>query len=598
MTQAPTSAPSGRLDPRAERWALAAGAATGALLALGPLEVRDAAVAVGALRFTSTELLAALALLVGLISAAIAGRHDAALRTRMIERLRAPVAAAMVLWGLLHVMSTAWATVWPLEALKFSLRVCGGVGLGLVGLAWGGESSYVRRAMVGLRIGVALITVVGCIERLGGQAVEPALAMFRDEPTWMLGEQRLSTVFGHANTLAAYLELTVPVLLLLAARTSSAWRWPARFWLVLAILMLSLTYSRAGLLAGLLGLVCVGYVAYRRHMQEVGRHVIGAALLLAVSYLGNPDMRGRLGIEERRYDVIYRLEAPCAGAPGERVEVPIFVRNEGQWPLTNRQAPGDLAVVQLPDEGPPDSKDFHYLPLPELGPGEGVTMTVAFDLPEEPRWQPLLVDIRRKNVLWLSSVGVEPGHFVCRVAAKGQALPPRGVTGDHELRFEHRPMELERRDYWSAAIALFSESPLVGHGADRFRQLYGRHVPLGGWDSRARAHSILFETAANLGLVGLAALLFLAITVGARMARAFGYRDLGRVPVRPLGVALAGSLIGFGLHSLVDYFLAYTKILVVVWPLLGIAMARAAPPSQRDDTPPSTNDPGPREPPT
>ena len=427
------------LAPTAERWALAAGAATGALLALGPLEVRDATVALGALRFTSTELLAALALLVGLVGAAIAGHHDRRLRDRMVGRLRAPVAAAMVLWGVLHVVSTFWATVWPLEALKFSLRVCGGIGLGLVGLAWGGEPSYVRRAMIGLRVGVALITGIGIIERLGGQSVEPALAMFRDEPTWMLGEQRLSTVFGHANTLAAYLELTLPVLLLLAARTSSRWRWPARIWLVLAILMLSLTYSRAGLLAGLLGLACVGFVAYRRQMREVWRHVVGAVLLLAISYLGNPDMRGRLGLEERRYDVLYRMESPCAGAPGERVELRIFVRNDGQWPLTNRQAPGDLAIVKLPEEGPPESQDFHYMPLPNLGPSEGVTVTVAFDLPDEPRWQPLMVDIRRKNVLWLSSVGVEPGHFVCRVAAPGQRLPPRGTSDQEELRFEHRP---------------------------------------------------------------------------------------------------------------------------------------------------------------
>ena len=157
------------LAPTAERWALAAGAATGALLALGPLEVRDATVALGALRFTSTELLAALALLVGLVGAAIAGNHDRRLRDRMVGRLRAPVAAAMVLWGVLHVVSTFWATVWPLEALKFSLRVCGGIGLGLVGLAWGGEPSYVRRAMIGLRVGVALITGIGIIERLGGQ---------------------------------------------------------------------------------------------------------------------------------------------------------------------------------------------------------------------------------------------------------------------------------------------------------------------------------------------------------------------------------------------------------------------------------------------
>ena len=49
------------------------------------------------------------------------------------------------------------------------------------------------------------------------------------------------------------------------------------------------------------------------------------------------------------------------------------------------------------------------------------------------------------------------------------------------------------------------------------------------------------------------------------------------------GIALGAciAVVCFGLHSLVDYFLAYTKILVVAWPILGLAVGPV--PRQSDE---------------
>lgn len=77
-----------------------------------------------------------------------------------------------------------------------------------------------------------------------------------------------------------------------------------------------------------------------------------------------------------------------------------------------------------------------------------------------------------------------------------------------------------RYEYWRVALETFAEHPLKGTGSASFRTewLRERTIP----ESVRDAHSLYFETAAELGLVGLAALaLFLAGIVGmARRTRA------------------------------------------------------------------------------
>jgi O-antigen ligase len=147
--------------------------------------------------------------------------------------------------------------------------------------------------------------------------------------------------------------------------------------------------------------------------------------------------------------------------------------------------------------------------------------------------------------------------------------------------YRYRPVELHRPHYWRAAFELIAERPLLGHGADRFRTAYRDHVPLEAWEPRARAHSVLLETAVDLGLLGLLVLSTFAALLAARIQRVVRSER-----AKPEQMAAAAAVVGFALHGLVDYFLAYTQIYVVAWPIVGILLGggeHAAAVVQADD---------------
>ncbi|MCO4763602.1 MAG: O-antigen ligase family protein [Myxococcales bacterium] len=533
--------------------------------ALGPLELRDATVAVAGLTVSSVELLAGLAIGTSLF-AMVALHRDGALRTRLSR----PLIGALIAWAALHVASALWSDE-PLYSLKFGLRVSGGVGLAIACATLGHLRRFRRIVAGGILAGMAVITTIAIAERALGRSLEPFLQLFRDEPTWMLGEPRLSTVFYHANTLAAYLELTLPFLLVVPwlSGVTRRQRWFLLTWAVVCGAMLSLTYSRAGLLAGVLASLTLAWAARRGIRQpQLAKTALIFGGLLSVAFLANPDMRARLGMGKREYRVRYDFGGPCEGRPAEEVEVPLVVVNEGEWPISDRHAPGELGYLIWPRAGKPHPRAFRYDDLPTLGRDTQHATVLRVHLPDRPGKWPLVVDIRRKGVVWLSAVGTKVGRTTCTVVAPvGWVKPPPSGAKAMPIKLQGRPLEMSRRHYWQAATRLLSERPLLGHGADRFRMSYGRFVPKAGWDGRARAHSVIMETAANLGLAGLALLGLLLGLIGANALPNL----LGSRGASPIATAASVALVGFGLHALVDYFLGYTQILLIAWPIVGLA---------------------------
>ncbi len=555
---------------RSKQSALSAAAwSVAAVTALGPLELRHAMVPLFGLQVSSVEVLAGVALLCN-GWAAFTLRRDPLVR----RGVRRPIALALVLWALVHVASALWSDA-PAYSLKFGLRVVGGIGLAVSCATFGALRRYRRTVAVGVMSGLLLVTLIAGVERALGQASEPFLQWFRDEPTWMLGEPRLSTVFYHANTLAAFLELTFPFVLVAACLpvVSRRQRVAMALWAFACAAMLSLTYSRAGLLAGVLASLCLGWSARRvLDRGRLARAAFAFAALLSVAYLGNPDMRARLGFGKREYRVDYAFDGPCEGGRAATVQVPVTVTNEGEWPLSDRHAPGELGWLIWPREGKPDPRAFSYRKLPVLDRGATFQTTLDVHLPDIAGPWELVLDIRRKGVIWLSATGTEVGRATC-VVTPG-ADDPKGTPhtlSRAAIQLQTRPLELARKHYWQAALRLFEARPWLGHGADRFRYQYRGWVPDKAWDGRARAHSLVLETAADLGLLGLLALGLLLGT----LAPIFVTRLLAGAPQSPIALAATVACLGFGLHSMVDYFLAYTQILLVAWPVLGLAAAQA-----------------------
>ena len=173
--------------PRSEGWATsataaiggAAGLAMGALLALGPLELREAWFPIGPLRITTAEALAVFAVMVAASGLALAQRHDRGLYERVRRRLAQPVALLLLAFGLWAVASGLWASTAPIDAFKAGARVLGGVSLGLLCVGLGGEAAFRRRAIVGLLTGLGVVTLLGLGERAFGHEFEPLLRWFR-----------------------------------------------------------------------------------------------------------------------------------------------------------------------------------------------------------------------------------------------------------------------------------------------------------------------------------------------------------------------------------------------------------------------------------
>jgi O-antigen ligase len=105
-------------------------------------------------------------------------------------------------------------------------------------------------------------------------------------------------------------------------------------------------------------------------------------------------------------------------------------------------------------------------------------------------------------------------------------------------------LESARYRYWDVAVDVFADHPLKGVGTGGFRVDWAREGSE--WGPARDAHSLYLETAAELGVVGLACL---ALFLGGSAASA--RRSLARD--RPASVGSAAVAITWAFHAGVDW---------------------------------------------
>jgi len=154
------------------------------------------------------------------------------------------------------------------------------------------------------------------------------------------------------------------------------------------------------------------------------------------------------------------------------------------------------------------------------------------------------------------------------VALVATAVAVAGFGGDDGARSQGpsrlTSVESNRYAYWRVAAETFAEHPLRGIGAGGFRVPWLRERPFR--ESVRDAHSLYLETAAELGLVGLAALALLLGGVAAAARRA--------------GPALAGpvaALAAFALHAGVDWDWEMPALTLVAVVLAALVLAATSP---------------------
>ena len=122
---------------------------------------------------------------------------------------------------------------------------------------------------------------------------------------------------------------------------------------------------------------------------------------------------------------------------------------------------------------------------------------------------------------------------------------------------------------------MFRAAPLTGVGFGAYSDAYlaYRKVPLGTEQSRSRmgVHSEYLRILAETGLVG-AVTTLLALFVVARIA----WRTIrnAREPwLRGLSIGLAGGLVTYAIHGIVNNYMAYDKLAIPVWMAVGALAA-------------------------
>jgi hypothetical protein len=215
----------------------------------------------------------------------------------------------------------------------------------------------------------------------------------------------------------------------------------------------------------------------------------------------------------------------------------------------------------------------------DIPPGTGRTIRAALQAPPSTGRYLLVWDIVQERVLWFS---VKSGRFKS-VTVQVRNPPANEQTVINKQRpalSSPEPAETlqalsppGRGQLWAAALRMVSTHPLFGIGPDGFRLSYGAYSrpKQAQWDQRIFANNLVLELVADLGLVGGGFFMaFLLTAIWPLLVAAWQ----GQLVLWQVGVA--GAMIAFLGHGLVDYILGAHAIFILFWLLCGLAAVKTA----------------------
>jgi len=167
------------------------------------------------------------------------------------------------------------------------------------------------------------------------------------------------------------------------------------------------------------------------------------------------------------------------------------------------------------------------------------------------------------------AVGVLAAHPLARVHA---------FTTAPDLRASANPAYVQqhllasggsgRWQMWSAALDELAAHPLGGGGAGSYGAWWTRHRPFA--LTSAYAHSLYLQTVAELGLLGIAALLTFVGAIAWAIRKRIGVAD-----DRPLTAALAAVVVAFACAAAIDWMWEIPVVALVAFAALGLLLADA-----------------------
>ena len=306
--------------------------------------------------------------------------------------------------------------------------------------------------------------------------------------------------------------------------------------------------------------------------------MIGGVVILA---LRDPvfDMRLVTESDADWYGAAYSAPAMLRLGPDQSTSVGLDVRNEGRivWSSTNSNHPFALGYRWLTADGtgvldlPPGEVPLSH----DVGPGETIHLETLVDVSHLPAGTYRLDwGMLQRDVVQFYERGSANAESMVTVSAASNGvvvkMPATSLRDDEEA-----PWVVGRLELWGAALRLIETRPLLGVGPDNFRHLYGAQLGLETWDERVQANNLYLELLADVGLLGLAAFLWLTLPALAGVIRAV--RAPTNAPRSYWVLGLGLGVVAFLVHGLLDSFLAFTPTALLFWMLLGMISSAQKP---------------------
>jgi hypothetical protein len=413
---------------------------------------------------------------------------------------------------------------------------------------------------------------------------------------------RVSSTLPFPTTLSMYLELAVPMALVLAVwmiekqRKDNLKRWltiATIAGLVAAMAVQVYTFTRSALVATpvsmLLGAVLAAVFGYSRKVW--GLFLTTVILMLVItgaSALLSNKMATRLDLaqQEQRYGAEYTMVSFPDKLPYDsQVTARFHIKNTSStdWSIEgNGSVVMSSYLVTYPDKEVLEDISYIINDLPhEVPRGGEVDMSVDFNTPREPGKYVIIFGLSKTSVGWFSSSGVRP--VIVAMDFNGGGGKVISIPEGYEFFNFDDPVvsQASRTELWKAAVKTWKSSMVLGVGPDQFRRRYQEFAPQLPPDQRVRTHNIFMEALTNTGLVGLAAMVFLlAATLFAQMRLVIN-RKL-KQSERYISLALLAATVAYVVHGMLDCFLWQTGISFLFFAYLGLTswMSQRARPDQ------------------
>jgi len=141
------------------------------------------------------------------------------------------------------------------------------------------------------------------------------------------------------------------------------------------------------------------------------------------------------------------------------------------------------------------------------------------------------------------------------------------------------PWNRERVHMWDAGLRMFRDHPWTGVGLQDLHSIYETYKRPGAVEPAGHLHSVYVQVAATMGIVGLAALVFLVVGITRAASRAFlewkrrAAKD--RSPTSDFAAAISlgvsAAFAGFLVSGLMEWNLGDEELLDLLFVLVGIA---------------------------